>query len=412
MRLLLITNRYPTDADDPASPFVPHFASALAERGVEVDVLTPSYGRLTRNWHGGAQTSPHDAASRTRVFRFETGTTSPVGSWNLLSPWSWVRLARFVKSGQVMGKSLCSENTYDHILALWALPSGHFASVLSREFHVPYSVWCLGSDIYTWARRPGIRSRIAAILSGASNVFADGEDLRGRIQAWLGIDATFLPSFRPLDGLDGCQPSAPTESPRFLCLGRLHRDKGIIELLTAFAHVRMALPLATLQYVGDGPGKAELEQIASDMHLYRRQDPDAGSVHIRGAASHDGVVHALRDCDFVVIPTRSDSIPLVFSEAVQAMRPVIGTDIGDLGVFIRRFGLGYVSPSTRCGDLASAMVRMAHEPLFDLQGRDDLLHLFDPKRAAGLFCERVFPPARRRSQERRVEYTADVSLTQ
>ena len=43
MRLLLITNRYPVNADDPASPFVPHFVNALRGEGVYVDVLTPDY---------------------------------------------------------------------------------------------------------------------------------------------------------------------------------------------------------------------------------------------------------------------------------------------------------------------------------------------------------------------------------
>jgi glycosyltransferase involved in cell wall biosynthesis len=249
-------------------------------------------------------------------------------------------------------------------------------------------------------------------LNGASNVFADGEDLCGRIQAWLGIDATFLPSFRPLSGLEGCAPPQPTDSPRFLYLGRLHRDKGIFDLLLAFAHVRMALPLATLQYAGDGPGRKELEQMAVDMHLFRPDDVDAGSVHIRGPVSHHGVVSALRECDCVVIPTQSDSIPLVFTEAVQAMRPVVGTDVGDLGVLIRRFRLGYVSRSARCGDLASALVRVAREPVFDLRGRNDLLNLFDPKRAAGLFCERTLPRTPRRPQEHRVERVAKVRSTQ
>jgi glycosyltransferase involved in cell wall biosynthesis len=308
-----------------------------------------------------------------------------------------------------MGERLCAENTYDHILALWALPSGHFAQHLSNKFRIPYSVWCLGSDIYTWSTRPVIRSRIAGILADASRVFADGEDLCGRIHAWLGIDATFLPSFRPLDGLDGCEPPPPTDSPRFLYLGRLHRDKGIFELLMAFAHVRMALPHATLRYVGDGPEKRKLETLAAEMHLLRPDDLEASSVLVRGAVSHEGVVRALHECDWVVIPTRSDSIPLVFTEAVQAMRPVIGTDAGDLGSLIRRFRLGHVSPSAESRDLASTMIRAVHDPVFDLRGRAELLQLFDPRRAAEIFCDRAFPSADRHVPSRPANSLAELS---
>jgi len=468
MRLLLITNRYPVDADDPASPFVPHFVNALISCGVQADFLTPSYaselghgqgwlqGNIERmpgqecpghptqisQWgghscpltgtaaeqpfqdslltrpidgdpeqirRGGSQTRPNDSDHGVRVFRFRTGTTAPVGSWNLLNPLSWIRLARFMRNGRTMGKRLCAGNTYHHILALWALPSGHFAQTLSRRFHVPYSVWCLGSDIYTWARRPLIRGRIAGILTGASHVFADGEDLCRRIRSWLEIDAIFLPSFRPLEGLEGLEPPPPTESPRFLYLGRLHRDKGIFELLMAFAHVRMALLHATLRYVGDGPEKRKLETLAAEMHLLRPDDLEANSVLVGGAVSHEGVVRALHECDWVVIPTRSDSIPLVFTEAVQAMRPVIGTDAGDLGTLIRRFGLGHVSPSAESRDLASTMIRAVHDPVFDLRGRAKLLQLFDPRRSAQSFCDRVFPSLHRPPESPPVNTIAQMS---
>ena len=53
MRLLLISNRYPTDADDAASPFVPHFVAALQKCGVVVDVLTPGYIRSVGRERGG-----------------------------------------------------------------------------------------------------------------------------------------------------------------------------------------------------------------------------------------------------------------------------------------------------------------------------------------------------------------------
>ncbi|MBI5867223.1 MAG: glycosyltransferase [candidate division Zixibacteria bacterium] len=413
MRILLISNRYPADADDHASPFVPYFAEAVAARGVHVDVLTPEYGHATATmWNERRAVSGRESGVGTvappsvSVFRFPTGATEPVGSWNLLNPLSWVKLSRFLKAGKLAGEKLCRTQRYDHILALWALPSGHFAHALSRKFGIPYSVWCLGSDIYTWARRRIIRDRIAHVLKGATAVFGDGEDLCERIRTWLGIHATFLPSYRPLEGLEDCEPPAPTEAPRYLYLGRLHGDKGILELLRAFAHVRVALPLATLQYVGDGPGKEELEDQAEEMRFYHRHDPDAGSVHIRGAVSHAGVVRALRDCDFVVIPTRSDSVPLVFTEAVQAMRPVIATEVGDLGMLIRRYLVGQVVPSVDDSSLASTMVRMAHQPEFELRGRSELLERFDPKRAAQVFCDQVLPAAGMQAQMKPPETTA------
>jgi glycosyltransferase involved in cell wall biosynthesis len=383
MRLLLITNRYPVDADDSASPFVPHFVEALLGEGVHVDVLTPDYQRPSRE---SISLSPKGGEGRGEggtIHRFTTGSYTPIGSWNLASPLSWLRLMRFLRNGRQLGERLCAENPYDHILALWALPSGHFARSLGKRFGIPYSVWCLGSDIYVWPKRPFIRGQIASVLKHASAVYGDGHDLCQRVENWLGIKAEFMPSFRPLSGLSNCEPPRPTEAPCYLSLGRLHPSKGVFDLLNAFVEVQMILPYARLRFVGGGPAEAKLRSEIARLGL-------SSAAEVEGPVGEETIRKRLNECHCIVIPTRSDSIPLVFTEAVQAMRPVIGTDVGDLGAIIKRYRLGLVTPSTNRGDLALSMIQMAREPVFDLQGRAELLRLFDPRSAAKFFCQSTF----------------------
>ena len=57
----------------------------------------------------------------------------------------------------------------------------------------------------------------------------------------------------------------------------------------------------------------------------------------------------------VVIPTRADSLPLTFGEAMQLRRPVIVTDVGDLKYFTQRYGVGLVVPPASPEKLAQAM---------------------------------------------------------
>lgn len=378
-RLLLISNRYPLDEDDPASPFVPHFARAVAALGIEVDVLTPLYSPAP--WH----LSNDKRESGVRVVRFESGSSSPVGSWNFLDPRSWLRLSLFLTNARIAGEQLCRNNLYDHILALWALPSGALAQSLSRRFQVQYSVWCLGSDIYSWAKRPVIRGRIARVLRGASHVFGDGEDICRRIQSWLRIPAVFLPSCRPLDAevQEMAASVTPTDRPRFLCLGRVHPAKGVMELLETFDDLRRVLPWARLDYVGDGPLLERLRRRITSLGL-------DGCVTAHGAVPGRTVVEFLKRADRVVIPSHSDSLPLVFTEAVQAGRPVIGTEVGDLGEFIRRYRVGHVTPSLAKGDLALTLIQAARDPIFDPKGRHEVLALFDPARTAAQFWRQVF----------------------
>lgn len=370
-RVLVITNRYPCDADDPASPFVPHFVQALSGCGVELDVLTPRYTHRPR------------CIEPEFIHRFETGASSPVGSWNLASPASWVRLRKFVTAGHQLGRQLCEMHRYDHILALWALPSGEFAYRLSREFKIPYSTWCLGSDIYSWARRPMIKGQIAKVLQASSHIFADGDDLCARVENWLGVDCRFLASFRPLEGALPDSVASANRAPRYLYLGRVHPAKGTNELLEAFVNVAEMLPGATLNIVGDGPELSRMRQQANLLGV-------GHAVSFTGAVGRGEITSAYRGCDFVVIPTKSDSLPLVFSEAVQARRPVIGTDVGDLGAFIRRFHVGIVCDSAEPALLTAAMLQMADQPVFSPEGRERLLKLLDPKGAAMTFCTSVF----------------------
>jgi glycosyltransferase involved in cell wall biosynthesis len=248
---------------------------------------------------------------------------------------------------------------------------------------MPYSVWCLGSDIYSWANRPLIRGQIARVLNCAAQVFGDGNDLCQRVQEWLNVGCRFLPSYRPLDGELPLHPPSASQSPRFLYLGRVHSAKGVSELFDGFAIVSRRLPGATLRIVGDGPDFDRLKTKAQQVGLGR-------AVSFAGSVGRAEIVAAYRDCDFVVIPTKSDSLPLVFSEAIQAYRPVIGTDVGDLGAFIRRFHLGVVCDDASPQLLAAAMQQMADQPVFSIEGRARLLKLLDPGAAAIAFCRSVF----------------------
>ena len=129
MNLLLITNRYPKNADDPAAPFVPDFVNALEGQGTRVVVLTPLYGRGSNG-------------EESEVYRFRFGqrdSDSPIGSWNVFSPRTWWRIHRFIQAGEKATDQLIERFSFDHILALWALPSGWFAHHAARKWKIPYS---------------------------------------------------------------------------------------------------------------------------------------------------------------------------------------------------------------------------------------------------------------------------------
>lgn len=379
MNILLITNRYPKDASDPAAPFVPDFVRALEALGLCVIVSTPLYG-------------PPPEEEECGVHRFRLGSTgggTPIGSWNMLAPRTWWRIHRFVREGKKGVDDLMQRFAIDHILALWALPSGWFARCAARKWGVPYSVWCLGSDINNWARQPLFGWLTKEVLRDAEEVFADGFALAKAAGQLSGRRCRFLASFRRLvDDPRSC-PENRGDRQYFLYAGRIHRDKGVFDLLAAFDQAGSELDGFELVFVGEGPELPKLTSMAAAPEF-------SGRVRILVGVPTATLAGYYRSARATVIPSYADSLPLVFSEAVQCGSPVVVYDTGDLGHFVRRFKLGRVVAPGDVGSLSRALVDAAHGSAVNPAGRKAALKLLDPARAARIFCRATLQVGKRR----------------
>ena len=86
--------------------------------------------------------------------------------------------------------------------------------------------------------------------------------------------------------------------------------------------------------------------------------------------------------DCVVIPSRSESIPLVFSEALRFNKDLIVTDVGDMGMLGRQYGVAWVIPSENVMALREMMKKKVElkengkEKRNELS-REELKRLFD-----------------------------------
>jgi glycosyltransferase involved in cell wall biosynthesis len=90
--------------------------------------------------------------------------------------------------------------------------------------------------------------------------------------------------------------------------------------------------------------------------------------------------YELSDC--VVIPSRSESIPLVFSEALRFNKNLIVTDVGDMGMLGRQYGVAWVIPPENVMALKEMMKRRAElkengKEEKDEKKKEELKRLFD-----------------------------------
>lgn len=312
------------------------------------------------------------------------GGSKALVNFRLASPSDLKLIGSLLRSGERALKRLIEDEKIESCLALWAVPSGYLAwRACGRQ--VPYSVWALGSDIHTWARRPLVGGLVRTVLKGAAHRFADGLELGAEVTRISAKDCVFLPTTRRLP------PAAPLPQPlgpgvNFLFVGRLEAVKGADVIVDAMIRLAASGVDASLTMCGPGAMEAELRAKVEAAGL-------SGRVRFLSSQPAGVISGYMSACDCLVIPSRMESIPIVFSEALQAGIPLLVTDVGDMGQLARENGLAEPVPAADAAALAAAMEGFARDRDGQVQAyrkaRERLLAIFDLGATADLYLETV-----------------------
>jgi glycosyltransferase involved in cell wall biosynthesis len=145
----------------------------------------------------------------------------------------------------------------------------------------------------------------------------------------------------------------PASSPpyKFLFLGRWHPNKGIDLLLDALLKMsdKDWEGITSFEIQGGGPlSDLVVSRITELQNLGR-------PVQLGTFLSKDESVAAISRADWVVIPSRIESIPLIYSDAMKCNRPVVATPVGDMGRLIQTQKAGIVSDGTEAEHILAAL---------------------------------------------------------
>jgi glycosyltransferase involved in cell wall biosynthesis len=193
--------------------------------------------------------------------------------------------------------------------------------------------------------------RLAAGWCGAIVALSEDERAAGLAE---GIGRPELYRVIP-NGVDLARFSLSREPVRgrIVMVGRLAPPKRPDLALRALARVRERAPEAELWIVGDGPLRAETEQLAGELGV-------AGAVRFLG--HRDDVPELLATAECALLASDYESHPLAAVEAMAAGVGIAATDVGGTGELVRPGETGALSAKGDVEGLAHSVELVLAQP--------------------------------------------------
>ncbi|HEX2587103.1 MAG TPA: glycosyltransferase [Gaiellales bacterium] len=302
MRILLLSNMYPTAERPDYGVFVKRLADALRERGHEVDeaVLGP-------------------------------GERGPVAT-----PRAYLELLRRTRS-------LARRRRPQVIYAHYLVPTGLVALVGG----VPFVITAHGSDVANVGTIPLVGTLTRRVIARARAVICVSAYLAERLPSQprrlevidCGVDTElFTPAPR--------EPREPGEGPRYLTVGSLIERKNAGRLIQAFGQ----LGEGSLTVVGSGPLEQELRASAPP------------GVSFLGRVPPQLIPELYREHDVYCQASLVEAQGQALLEALATARPVVATRVGGPPEYVTE-GAGVLVDPLDVDGIAAGMRRAAQLPV-------------------------------------------------
>jgi glycosyltransferase involved in cell wall biosynthesis len=146
----------------------------------------------------------------------------------------------------------------------------------------------------------------------------------------------------------------PPGARLMVAIGNLYPVKGHRHLIDAFGLVAHRHPTLHCAIAGRGHLEADLEALARARGL-------AGRVHLLGLRSD--VPAVLAAADLFVQPSLSEGLPLALLEAMQAGRPIVATDVGEVPIALGFGDAGLLVEPGSPGALAAGIDSLLNDSM-------------------------------------------------
>jgi glycosyltransferase involved in cell wall biosynthesis len=379
MKMLLITSSFPQN-NRISGVFIPDTIHALNSFGVSVHVLT-------QNCEGSASITSELWPGCTVTYFGWSGGGTPLIERMKQKLGIFYAIQYLIKS-LFSGRRICRNWKPDIIFAEWLIPAGFTSRILSILTGIPYCCRALGSDIYIALSSSLLGPLIKSVAKNSSILFADGFDLCRKTSALAnGKECHFAATARKLENKkSGFSPFDDRGLFTFCSVGRLHQVKGFNFLIMACSILLEKGINFRCYIIGDGEEKEALKILIKSLDLDKK-------VILTGRLEDGDISDLFHHTDCIAIPSLSESIPLVLSEAVNAKKPLIVTNVGDMGFLAEKFNLGYVVEKENYNALAEALIKMSNTEIrssfSNKQNYEELSSILSPDSGAKAIYEKI-----------------------
>ncbi len=158
--------------------------------------------------------------------------------------------------------------------------------------------------------------------------------------------------------LEGDRPPIPPSTiplnrPAIATVAGMYQRKGIAQLIQAFFQITAQFPDAHLYLIGDGPDRAEFEQLA-------RQSTGSERIHFEGFQLYPG--QYLQSTDIFVLASLQEPFGLVLSEAREAGCAIVASEVDGIPEVLDRGTAGWLVPPGDIAALAEAIAQLLSDP--------------------------------------------------
>ena len=357
MRVLLLTNLFPSPCDPARGTFIRQMAAELG-RLCDLTVAVPApwfpQGALAKRLAPG-YAAEFGYGDQSRVW---DGVTAHYLRYPLLP-----RISEGFHAGLMwLGvgsalRRLHAATPFDLVNAHWLYPDGIIGARLARMLGIPAVLSGRGCDVNEFLLQAGRGPMIRGALSEARAITVVSEELAGvlRHEGLPPERITVIPNgvdtsrFSVGDAAEARRELGLEPGPLVVCVSRLSEEKGVRFLVEALPKLVAAWPECRVAVVGDGAERQALERLAESLGV-------AARLRFVGAVPHNQVPRWLCAATVVCMPSLREGHPNAAMEALSCGRPLVASAVGALQRMVTP-EVGMLVPPGDAPALAGALVQ-------------------------------------------------------